>query len=95
MERKAERDTSRKLKVVNHTIKHDSISKACCYFGVCRETFYTGRRAYGDNALINTKPCPENHKLGVLRLIEDKIVYLRPNYHFETRYDCLAFAAIS
>ena len=36
----------------------------------------------GDEALINNKPCPENHKLPVPRAIEEKIVYLRSTYHF-------------
>lgn len=85
MERKAEHDISRKLKVLNHAIEHGNISKTCRYFGICRETFYTWRRAYesgGNDALVNNKPCPENHKLRIPRLIEDKIVYLRSTYHF-------------
>ena len=87
MERKAEHDIARKLKVLNHAKEHGNISKTCHYFGVCRETFYTCQRAYNSsgynyNALVNNKPCPENHKLRVPRLIEDKIVYLRSTYHF-------------
>ena len=85
MERKAEHDIARKLKVLNHAKEHGNISKTCRYFEICRETFYTWRRAYelgGNDALINNKPCPENHKLRVPRLIEDKIVYLRSTYHF-------------
>jgi transposase-like protein len=85
MERKAEHDIARKLKVLNHAKEHGNISKTCRYFGICRETFYTWRRAYasgGNDALINNKPCPENHKLRVPRLIKDKIVYLRSTYHF-------------
>ena len=85
MERKAEHDIARKLKVFNHAKQHGNISKACRYFGICHETFYTWRRAYeaGSNeALINSKPCPEHHKLRVPRAIEEKIVYLRSAYHF-------------
>ena len=76
MERKAEHDIARKLKVFNHAKQHGNISKTCCYFGIYRETFYTWRRAYdsgGNQALINNKPCPEHHKLRVPRAIEDKI----------------------
>ena len=79
MERKAEHDIARKLKVLNHASEHGNISKTCRYFGICRETLYTWRCAYesgGNQALINNKPCPENHKLRVSRSIEDKIVYL-------------------
>ena len=85
MERKAEHDIARKLKVFNHANAHGNISKTCRYFGICRETFYTWRRAYdsgGNQALMNNKPCPENHKLRVPRAIADKIVYLRSAYHF-------------
>jgi hypothetical protein len=85
MERKAEHDIARKLKVLNHAKEHGNISKTSRYFGICRETFYTWQRVYvsgGNDALVNNKPCHENHKLPVPRLIEDKIVYLRPTYHF-------------
>ena len=41
MERKAEHDIARKLKVLNHTKEHRNISKSCRYFGIFRETFYT------------------------------------------------------
>ncbi|OIR00999.1 hypothetical protein GALL_169630 [mine drainage metagenome] len=85
MERKAEQDIARKLKVLNHAKEHGNISKTGRYFGICRETFYTWRSAYesgGNNALVNNKPCPENQTLRVPRAIEDKIVYLRSTYHF-------------
>jgi len=85
MERKAEHDIARKLKVLNHADELGNISKTCRYFGICRETFYTWKRAYargGKEALINSKPCPENHKLRIPRAIEDKIVHLRTTYHF-------------
>ena len=54
MERKAEHDIARKLKVLNHAKENGNISKACRYFGICRETFYTWRRAYeaGGNDVI-------------------------------------------
>ena len=64
MERKAEHDIARKLKVLNHANEHGNISKTCRYFGICRETFYTWRRAYeagGNDALINNKPPHSAH----------------------------------
>jgi transposase InsO family protein len=85
MNRKAEQDIARKLKVLNHAKEIGNISKTCRYFGICRETFYSWRRAFeagGNAALINNKPCPENHKLRVPRPIEEKIVHLRTTYHF-------------
>lgn len=85
MNRKAEHDISRKLKVLNHAKENGNISKTCRYFGICRETFYTWKRLYeahGEQGLINNKPCPENHKLRIAKEIEDKIIYLRTKYHF-------------
>ena len=83
--RKSQHDISRKLKVLNYAKEHGNIAKTCRYFGICRETFYKWKRAYeahGEDALINNKPCPENHKLRIPRPIEEKIVHLRRTYHF-------------
>ena len=85
MNRKAEQDVSRKLKVLNHAKKIGNVSKTCRYFGICRETFYAWRRAYeaqGETGLIDSRPCPENHKLRTPKPIEEKILYLRTHYHF-------------
>ena len=85
MNRKEQHDISRKLKVLNYAKEIGNIAKTCRYFGICRETFYTWKRAYearGEEALISSKPCPENHKLRIPREIEDKIVHLRTTYHF-------------
>lgn len=56
MDRKSQRDISRKLKFLNYAKETGNISKTCRYFGICRETFYTWKRtfeAHGENALIN------------------------------------------
>jgi transposase len=85
MNRKAQQDISRKLKVLNYAIDIGNICKTCRHFGICRETFYTYQRAYsahGENGLINNKPCPANHKLRIPKEIEEKVVYLRQHYHF-------------
>ena len=85
MNRRAEHDISRKLKVLNHAKEIGNIAKTCRYFGICRETFYTWKRAYesrGEKGLIDSRPCPENHKLRVPKAIEEKVVYLRSTYHF-------------
>jgi len=61
--RKAQHDISRKLNVLNYAKENGNIAKTCRYFGTCRETFYQWRRAYeaqGEDALINSKPCPVN-----------------------------------
>lgn len=85
MNRRAEHDISRKLKVLIHAKEIGNIAKTCRYFGICRETFYTWKRAYesrGENGLIDSRPCPENHKLRIPKVIEKKVVYLRSTYHF-------------
>ncbi len=85
MNLKAQRDISRKLRILKHAEEARNISKTCRYFGVSRESFYQWKRAYeehGETGLINNKPCPENPKLRTDKAIEEKIVYLRTNYHF-------------
>ena len=82
---KHQQDITRKLKILNHAKKIGNIAKTCRYFGISRETFYTWKRIYdkeGELGLINSKPCPENHKLRIPKAIEDKIIYLRQTYHF-------------
>ncbi len=74
-----------KLKVLNYAKETGNISKTCRYFGICRETFYKWKRAYeahGNEGLIGSKPCPENHKLRIPGAIEEKIIHLRTRYHF-------------
>lgn len=85
MTKRAQQDIARKLKVLNHAKDIGNVSKTCRYFGICRETFYSWRRAYdadGEEALIDSRPCPENHKLRIPKEIEEKIVHLRTIYHF-------------
>jgi transposase len=81
---KAQRDIKRKLRVLNYTKEIGNVSKTCLYFGISREAFYQWKRAYekyGEKALINSKPCPQNPKLRTLAEIEEKILHLRRNYH--------------
>lgn len=40
MNRKAEYDIARKLKVLHHADEIRNIAKTCRYLGICRETFY-------------------------------------------------------
>jgi transposase len=84
MNAKAISDIRRKLCVLNHAKESKNITFSCRYFGISRETFYKWKRAYeknGETALINSKPCPENPKLRTPSHIEEKILYLRKNYH--------------
>jgi transposase-like protein len=85
MTAQAHRDIRRKLRILNHAQETGNISKTCRFFGISREIFYQWKRAYaaaGENALINSKPCPENPKIRVPQSIEEKILHLRKTYHF-------------
>ncbi len=54
MNRKEQQGTAKKLKVLNHAEEIGNISKACRYFGTCRETFYKRK----------TNPKPKNQNNG-------------------------------
>jgi IS30 family transposase len=81
---KAQRDIQRKLRVFNHAKKIGNIRKTCRYFGIPRSLYYVWKASYeqfGEEGLINKKPCPENHVLRTPPEIEEKILYVRKNYH--------------
>ena len=46
MNKQALHDILRKSKVVKYAKEIGNISKACRYFGICRETFYEQKRRY-------------------------------------------------
>ncbi len=80
----AQRDIKRKLRILNHAKEIGNIIKTCRYFGVSRAIFCRWKNAYekfGDEGLINSKPCPENPSLRTPVEIEEKILYIRKNYH--------------
>ncbi len=81
---KAKRDIKRKLRILNHAKKIGNNRKTCRYFGISQAIFYRWRDAYdefGEEGLINKKPCPENRALRMPVEIEEKILYIRKNYH--------------
>jgi len=43
---KAQRDITRKLRVLKYADEIGNVSKACRYFGITREGFYKWKRAY-------------------------------------------------
>lgn len=80
----AQRDIRRKLRILRHADQAGNVSKTCRYFGISREIFYRWKRSYeryGEESLINSKPCPENPKVRVSAEIEEKVLYLRKTYH--------------
>ena len=85
MNKQAQRDIRKKLRIFAYAEEIKNVSKACRYFGISREAFYKWKRSYqekGEKGLINSKPCPKNPKLRTPPHIEEKIIYLRKNYHF-------------
>jgi len=85
MKRTEEHDIRRKLKILTHAQETKNVSKTCRYWGISRDTFYRWKRDYlakGEKGLINSKPCPANPSIRVAPIIEEKILYLRQNYHF-------------
>lgn len=84
----AQRDIRRKLRILKYAAQIGNVSKTCRFFGGSREIFYRWKRAYereGEDALINSKPCPENPSIRVSLDIEEKILHLRKNYHLGQR----------
>ncbi len=59
MDRQAERDIRRKLKVLSYGQDCGNIAFTCRKFGLSRETYYQWKRAYeakGEAGLVNSKP---------------------------------------
>lgn len=83
MNRQAEHDIRRKTRVLEYAASCGNVSHACRKYGVSRDTFYRWKKQLekgGPEALINSKPCPENPKIRVSREIEDKILYVRREF---------------
>lgn len=81
----AQRDIKRKMNVVDYVKEQGNVAKACRHFGISRQCYYNWLHAYerrGEVGLIDSRPCPENHKLRTPKPIEDKIIHLRTTYHF-------------
>jgi transposase len=81
----AQRDIARKLRILNYAKEIGNVTATCHHFGISREIFYRWKRAYpkdGEQALVNSKPCPTNPKLRTKPEVEEKILYLRRTYHF-------------
>ncbi|MCK8571704.1 helix-turn-helix domain-containing protein, partial [Yersinia ruckeri] len=85
MNAKAKRDIALKTKALNYANNAKNVAKTCRHFSISRQTYYTWKKAYecyGEQGLINHKPCPENPTRRVAKHIEEQIIYLRTTYHF-------------
>ena len=81
-----QREINRKLRVLEYAKEIGNVSKACRFYGLSRQGFYKWKRAYdrlGEAGLIRTKPgpTPGKCKLRTPPEIEEKILYIRRNYH--------------
>jgi hypothetical protein len=64
----ADRDIRRKIRALEDAEQSGNVSQTCRRHGVSRDTFYRWKKqlaAGGPQALINSKPCPQNPKLRV------------------------------
>jgi transposase InsO family protein len=83
LDQKSEADIRRKTKVLEHAQHCGNASHTCRKFGVSRDTFYRWKRQFaagGPQALVNSKPCPENPRLRVSAAIEERILYVRREF---------------
>jgi transposase InsO family protein len=81
---KDRREIARKRRILKHAEATRQVAKTCRYFGVGRSSFYRWRaayRKYGDAGLMNRPPIPKHHANRTPIEIEDKVLYLRSNYH--------------
>ncbi len=81
-----QREINRKLRVLEYAKEIGNVSKACRFYGLSRQGFYKWKRAYdrlGEPGLVRRKPGPttETSTLRTLPEIEEKILYIRRNYH--------------
>ena len=79
-----QRESRRKLRVLEQAEKIGDVSKTCRYFGIGRASFYRWRKAYqerGEASLINAKPIPKWHANRTAPEIEEKVLHLRRKYH--------------
>jgi len=66
MNRQAEHDIPRKTRVLKAAELAGNVSHIYRHYGISRDTFYRWKRQYeagGAEALVNSKPCPENPKI--------------------------------
>lgn len=83
--KKALSEIRHKLKILAEAKACGNISFICRHYGISRYTYYNWLQKYktfGEEGLINKKPCPENPTIRVKPEIEELVLYLRKTYHF-------------
>ena len=79
-----QRETRRKLRILQHAERIGDVSKTCRYFGVGRASFYRWRQAYlrhGELGLANKRSTPHSHPNKTPPEVVDKVLHLRSKYH--------------
>ena len=79
-----EKEIRRKLRILKRDEYCGNIAKTCRYFGVARSVFYLWRDAYrefGEVGLKRKRPVPKSHPRKTPPEIEEKVLYLRRQYH--------------
>lgn len=83
MNRQAEHDIRRKIRVLEYGKQCGNVSHTCRRYGISWDTYYRWKRQLeteGIDALVNSKPCPQNVKIRVPIEIEEKILYIRREF---------------
>nr|WP_071846872.1 helix-turn-helix domain-containing protein [Arsenophonus nasoniae] len=77
---KTKPDIAPKTKILNHARESKNVAQTCCYFGISRETYYTGKRAYereDEKGLSNINLALKNRQEELQKYIEGLVIYLR------------------
>lgn len=79
-----DREVRRKLRILEDAKRRGNIAKTCRYYGIPRSLFYVWRNAYkagGKDALHPKKPIPKHQPNRTSMAVEEKVLYLRRQYH--------------
>lgn len=80
MNRQAEHDIRRKSRILEHVKQSGNMNHTSLKYGISRYTFYRWNKLLekgGNQALFNSKPCPENPKIRTPKVTEEKTSYVR------------------
>ena len=82
-----DKEIKRKLRILKHAEHSANIAKTSWFFGVARSLFYLWRdayRKYAEEGLKRKRPVPKSHPRQTPPEVEDKVLYLRRQYHLGT-----------
>ena len=79
-----QRESQRKLRILEYAARSGNVNKTCRYFGIARSSFYRWREAFlsqGEAGLVNAKPIPGSHPNQTPDDVVEKVLHLRRKYH--------------